>query len=282
MFETGEGVDWATGEALAFGTLLDEGYRGPAVGPGLRARHLLPAPCGADRPGQRAPVSARSTTSASGQAEFEVIDSPLSEAGVLGLRIRLQPGRAQGAGALGSAVRRFRQRRPGDHRPVHRLGRKQMAAHVGPGDAAAARLSKARGRSIPRPGWSAICSSAPRTTCRSCNCTTPANYFHVLRRQMHRNFRKPLIVMTPKSLLRHKLCVSRLSAMGPGSSFHRVLRRHRHPEAGRTTIKRVVLCSGKVYYDLIEERSQARHRPTSRSCASSSSIPSPRSRWRAS
>ncbi len=85
------------------------------------------------------------------------------------------------------------------------------------------------------------------------NCTTPANFFHALRRQVHRNFRKPLIAMTPKSLLRNKLCVSSLSAMGPGSSFHRVLF-----DDGKlkldADIRRVVLCSGKVYYDLYEER----------------------------
>ena len=92
------------------------------------------------------------------------------------------------------------------------------------------------------------------------NCTTPANYFHALRRQVHRNFRKPLIVMTPKSLLRHKLCVSRAGGHGAGHLLP--------PRAARTTgtlkpdaeIRRVVLCSGKVYYDLFEERAQARHR----------------------
>jgi 2-oxoglutarate dehydrogenase E1 component len=85
------------------------------------------------------------------------------------------------------------------------------------------------------------------------NCTTPANFFHALRRQVHRNFRKPLIAMTPKSLLRNKLAVSNLAAMGPGSSFHRVLfdDGKLKPDA---EIKRVVLCSGKVYYDLYEER----------------------------
>ena len=103
------------------------------------------------------------------------------------------------------------------------------------------------------------------------NCSTPANYFHILRRQIHRNFRKPLVLMTPKSLLRHKRCVSSLVEFGPGSSFHRVLwddadvkvREGREDIApGRTTIRlsddkkirRVVLCSGKVYYDLLEER----------------------------
>ncbi|MGE3936300.1 MAG: 2-oxoglutarate dehydrogenase E1 component, partial [Rhodospirillaceae bacterium] len=85
------------------------------------------------------------------------------------------------------------------------------------------------------------------------NCTTPANYFHVLRRQVRRNFRKPLVVMTPKSLLRHKLAVSALADMGPDTGFHRVI-----PEAGAIAadkdVRRVVLCSGKVYYDLLAER----------------------------
>jgi 2-oxoglutarate dehydrogenase E1 component len=95
-----------------------------------------------------------------------------------------------------------------------------------------------------------------------CNVSTPANYFHVLRRQIHRNFRKPLILMTPKSLLRHKRCVSRLDEMGQGTSFHRVL--HDDAQSNPASfnvklvsddkIKRVVLSSGKVYYDLLEER----------------------------
>ena len=85
------------------------------------------------------------------------------------------------------------------------------------------------------------------------NCTTPANYFHILRRQLLRKFRKPLILMTPKSLLRHKLCVSTLADMGKGTSFQRVI-----PETEKLTrddkIRRVVLTSGKVYYDVFEER----------------------------
>ena len=93
------------------------------------------------------------------------------------------------------------------------------------------------------------------------NCTTPANYFHILRRQMRRNFRKPLVLMTPKSLLRHKRCVSSLEEMGPGSSFHRVLWDDAEYKPGSTVvlaedkkIRRVIMCSGKVYYDLLEER----------------------------
>ena len=85
------------------------------------------------------------------------------------------------------------------------------------------------------------------------NCTTPSNYFHILRRQMRRNFRKPLILMTPKSLLRHKLAVSKLAEMGSGTSFHRVLWDDAEP-AQDADVKRVVLCSGKVYFDLFERR----------------------------
>ncbi len=92
------------------------------------------------------------------------------------------------------------------------------------------------------------------------NCTTPANYFHILRRQVLREFRKPLILMSPKSLLRHKKAVSSLADMAEGSSFHRVLRDDAQSGRGGVVLKpdaeirRVVLCSGKVYYDLLEER----------------------------
>jgi len=93
------------------------------------------------------------------------------------------------------------------------------------------------------------------------NLTTPANYFHALRRQLKRDFRKPLILMTPKSLLRHKRAISKLSEMGADTTFHRVLwdNAQLHPNGGiklvaNEKIRRVVLCSGKVYYDLFEER----------------------------
>jgi 2-oxoglutarate dehydrogenase E1 component len=85
--------------------------------------------------------------------------------------------------------------------------------------------------------------------------STPGSYFHALRRQMHRPFRKPLIVMTPKSLLRHKLCTSSLEDMGPGSSFHRVMY-ERPPSPADRDVTRVVLCSGKVYYDLLQRRQE--------------------------
>jgi len=93
------------------------------------------------------------------------------------------------------------------------------------------------------------------------NCTTPANYFHILRRQLHRDIRKPLILMTTKSLLRHKRAVSRLDEMGPDTTFHRLLWDDAQmlPDekiklVADDKIRRVVMCSGKVYYDLYEER----------------------------
>src|SRR6202043_3146203 len=93
------------------------------------------------------------------------------------------------------------------------------------------------------------------------NCTTPANYFHVLRRQLKREIRKPLIVMTPKSLLRHKRAVSMIEEIGPGTSFHRLLWDSAESHKGEKIklvkddkIRRVVLCAGKVYYDLYEDR----------------------------
>jgi 2-oxoglutarate dehydrogenase E1 component len=93
------------------------------------------------------------------------------------------------------------------------------------------------------------------------NCTTPANYFHILRRQLKREIRKPLILMTPKSLLRHKRAVSRLDEMAQGTTFHRVLWDDAQLLPDEKTrlvsddrIRRVVMCSGKVYYDLYEER----------------------------
>ena len=104
-----------------------------------------------------------------------------------------------------------------------------------------------------------------RTTCRSRTARRLANYFHILRRQIHRKFRKPLILMTPKSLLRHKRVVSTFAELGPGTSFHRVLWDDAQPRRDiklvpDDAIRRVVLCSGKVYYDLYEEREKAGHR----------------------
>ena len=164
--ETGNGIDWATAESLAFGSLLDRGHARPPLRPGQRARHLLAAPLRALRPGQRGALHpAQQPRPRPGPLRGHQLGAV--RGGGARLRIRLLARRAQCADPVGGPVRRLRQRRPGRHRPVHLLGREEVAAHVRPRDAAAARLSRARGRSIPRPGSSASCSSAPRTTCRS-------------------------------------------------------------------------------------------------------------------
>ena len=99
------------------------------------------------------------------------------------------------------------------------------------------------------------------------NCTTPSNYFHVLRRQMHREFRKPLIVMTPKSLLRHKRCLSDISEFTTKSTFHRVLDDDAYNKENKlislnkdSKIKKIVMCSGKIYYDLVEAREKFKNK----------------------
>ena len=98
------------------------------------------------------------------------------------------------------------------------------------------------------------------------NCTTPANYFHALRRQMHRDFRKPLIVMTPKSLLRNKKCVSNIEDFSKKNSFHRVLEDHAYIKGSQiiklksdNKIKKVIMCSGKIYFDLLDARDKAKN-----------------------
>jgi len=82
------------------------------------------------------------------------------------------------------------------------------------------------------------------------NCTTPANFFHVLRRQLKREFRKPLVVFTPKSLLRHPLCVSSLEDLSTGRFQELFDDEHVEP----SEVKKVVFCSGKLYYELLQER----------------------------
>ena len=139
MFETGEGFDWATAEALAFGTLLDEGLDVRLSGQDssrgtFSQRHA--ALVDQETEERYLPLN----HIREGQGEFEVIDTLLSEEAVLGFEYGYSTAEPQSARAVGSAVRRFRQWRAGGDRPVHRLGRNEMAAHVGPGDAAAAWL----------------------------------------------------------------------------------------------------------------------------------------------
>jgi 2-oxoglutarate dehydrogenase E1 component len=254
MFATGDGVDWATGEALAFGTLVLEGIpvrlSGQDSGRGtFSQRHAVLYD--QDTESRHIPL----TSVAPDQAIFEVHDSPLSEAAVLGFEYGytladphpLVLWEAQfGDFANGAQVIIDQFIASGEAKWLRMSGLVLLLPHGYEGQGpehSSARLERYLQLSA-QDNWQVV------------NCTTPANYFHVLRRQVLRDFRKPLIVMTPKSLLRHKLAVSPLSDFGPGSSFHRVL-----PEAEKLVagdkVRRVVLCSGKVYYDLLAER-QAR------------------------
>ena len=253
--KTGEGIDWATGEALAFGTLLLEGVpvrlSGQDSGRGtFSQRHAVLY----DQETESRHIPLTSIKGAT--ANFEVHDSPLSEAAVLGFEYgytlaephALVLWEAQfGDFANGAQVIIDQFIASGESKWLRMSGLVMLLPHGYEGQGpehSSARLERYLQMSA-EDNWQVV------------NCTTPANYFHALRRQVGRNFRKPLIVMTPKSLLRHKLAVSPLKDFGPGSSFHRVL-----PEgealAPGDKIRRVVLCSGKIYYDLLADRTARR------------------------
>jgi len=259
MFETGDGVDWATAEALAFGTLLMEGHpvrlSGQDCGRGtFSQRHsVLRDQENGDR---YEPLN----NLRFGQAPYEVIDSNLSEAGVLGFEYGYSLAEPQmlvlweaqfGDFANGAQVVIDQFVSSGEHKWLRMCGLVMLLPHGYEGQGpehSSARLER----------YLQLCAE---DNMQVCNCTTPANYFHVLRRQLLRDFRKPLILMTPKSLLRHKSCVSNLDQMIEGTTFHRVLWDGQDPFDDPTRslvaddkIKRIVLCSGKVYYDLYEER----------------------------
>ncbi|WP_374370216.1 2-oxoglutarate dehydrogenase E1 component [Dongia sp.] len=251
MFKTGAGIDWATGEALAFGTLLDEGF-------GVR---LSGQDCKRGTFSQRHAVFTDQETEEEyvplnhireGQAFFEVINSPLSEAGVLGFDYgyslaepkSLVLWEAQfGDFANGAQVIIDQFISSGESKWLRMSGLVMLLPHGYEGQGpehSSARLER----------YLQLCAE---DNMQVANLTTPANYYHALRRQLHRNFRKPLILMTPKSLLRHKLAVSKLSEFGPDTTFHRLLWDDNAKLVDKK-IKRVVLCSGKVYFDLFEER----------------------------
>jgi len=249
--ESGTNIDWATAEALAFGTLLVEGtpvrLSGQDSGRGtFSQRHAVL--CDQQNEERYVPLN----HIREGQAPFEVIDSPLSEAGVLGFDYGFslaEPNalvcwEAQfGDFANGAQVIIDQFISSAEVKWLRMSGLVMLLPHGYEGQGpehSSARLERFLQLSA-EDNW------------QVCNLTTPANYFHALRRQVRRPFRKPLVLMTPKSLLRHKLAVSALADMGPGTTFHRVL-----PETAELVadakIRRVVLCTGKVYYDLFEER----------------------------
>ena len=257
---TGKGIDWATAEMLAFGSLLSEGFPVRLSGQdscrgtfSQRHSHII------DQSTEARYTPLRQLRH--GQADYEVIDSALSEEAVLGYEYgyalaapnTLTLWEAQfGDFANGAQVVFDQFLSSGERKWLRMCGLVCLLPHGYEGQGpehSSARLER----------FLQMCA---QDNMQVANCTTPANYFHILRRQIHRNFRKPLILMTPKSLLRHKRCVSGLEDLADGSSFHRVLwddaelagREGEVKLAEDKDIRRVIMCSGKVYYDLFEER----------------------------
>lgn len=258
MFDTGEGFDWATAEALAFGSLMTEGYPVRLAGQDATRGTFSQRHSGLiDQETEERYYPLNHIRE--GQAQYEVIDSMLSEYAVLGFEYgyslaepnALVMWEAQfGDFANGAQIMFDQFISSGERKWLRMSGLVMLLPHGFEGQGpehSSARLER----------FLQLCAEDNWIVA---NCTTPANYFHILRRQIHRDYRKPLVLMTPKSLLRHKMAVSKAEEMSTGSSFHRVLWDDAQYGNSDTQlvaddkIKRVVMCSGKVYYDLLEER----------------------------
>jgi 2-oxoglutarate dehydrogenase E1 component len=257
--ETGEGIDWSTGEALAFCSLLLDGNPIRLSGQDsergtFSQRHSVLI----DQENENRYLPFNHVGEQ--QARYEVINSMLSEEAVLGFEYgytlsepnALTLWEAQfGDFANGAQVVFDQFVSSGERKWLRMSGLVCLLPHGYEGQGpehSSARLER----------FLQMCAE---DNMQVANCTTPANYFHILRRQLKRDIRKPLILMTPKSLLRHKRAVSRLDELGPETSFHRLLWDDAQMLPDETIklvaddeIRRVVLCSGKVYYDLYEER----------------------------
>ncbi|MCD6074958.1 MAG: 2-oxoglutarate dehydrogenase component, partial [Rhodospirillales bacterium] len=252
MIESGEGIDWATAEQLAYGTLLMEGTQvrlsGQDSGRGTFShRHSVIVDQESEQ--RYYPLS---NIAPDKQAAFEVMDSPLSEFAVLGFEYgysladpnTLTIWEAQFGDFANTAQAMIDQFiTSGESKWLRMSGLVMLLPHGMEGQGpehSSARLER-------------YLQACAQDNIQVVNCTTPANFFHVLRRQVRRNFRKPLVVMSPKSILRHKLVVSKFADLSTGSRFRRVLGEV-DKLAAADKVKRVVLCSGKVYYDLLEHR----------------------------
>ncbi|MDC0938770.1 2-oxoglutarate dehydrogenase E1 component [Candidatus Pelagibacter sp.] len=258
--KNGFNIDWSTAEALAFGSLLEEGYPVRLVGQDsgrgtFSQRHSV---LRNQKDNSRyVPLNNISDN----QKQFEVVDSFLSELAVLGFEYGyslVEPNtltlwEAQfGDFANGAQVVIDQFIASGERKWRRASGLVMLLPHGYEGQGpehSSARLER----------FLQLCSN---DNMQVMNCTTPANYFHALRRQMHRDFRKPLIMMTPKSLLRNKYCVSNLEDFSKSNSFHRILWDHAIDPKSKgfinlkesSKIKKVIMCSGKVYFDLLEAR----------------------------
>ena len=259
MIEQGTAIDWSLAEALAFGTLLRERFAVRLSGQDsergtFSQRHSVLNDQKTEE--KFTPLNHIAAT----QAHFEVINSMLSEVAVLGFEYgytlaepnALTLWEAQfGDFANGAQVVIDQFIASGESKWLRMSGLVLLLPHGYEGQGpehSSARLER----------YLQLCA---QDNWQVANCTTPANYFHILRRQLHRKFRKPLVLMTPKSLLRHKRVVSPLEMFGPQSTFHRVLWDDAQFLDGEKIqlvaddkMKRVVLCSGKVYYDLYDAR----------------------------
>jgi len=264
MFLTEKGFDWATAEQLAFATLLEEGYpvrlSGQDSGRGtFSQRHSVL------RDQNDSTYYTPLNNISKKQKRYEVIDSLLSELAVLGFEYgyslseptTLVVWEAQfGDFANGAQVVIDQFIAPGERKWTRASGLVMLLPHGYEGQGpehSSARLER----------FLQLCA---QENIQVVNCTTPANYFHALRRQIHRGFRKPLVIMTPKSLLRSKRCVSNIEDFSNKNTFHRVLNDHADFEKygliklkQDNKIKKVVMCSGKIYFDLIESREKLKN-----------------------
>ncbi|MDT7951804.1 MAG: 2-oxoglutarate dehydrogenase E1 component [Acetobacteraceae bacterium] len=254
MFESGQGIDWATGEALGFGGVLTDGLRVRLSGEDCQRgtfsqRHAVLI----DQANQHEYVPLNNIRPT--QAKIEIYNSLLSEAGVLGFEYgytladprTLVLWEAQfGDFANGAQVIIDQFLASGETKWLRMSGLVLLLPHGYEGQGpehSSARLER----------YLQLCAERNMVVA---NITTPANYFHALRRQLKRNYRKPLVIMTPKSLLRHKLAVSPLADMETGTAFKPVIEEI-DPIAPADRVRRVVMCSGKVYYDLLQARRDA-------------------------
>ena len=252
MMSSGEGLDWATAEALSFGSLVNEGspvrLSGQDSGRGtFSQRHSVLY----DQVDERRYVPLNGISS--NQASFQVHDSPLSEAAVMGFDYGFSLAEPKALvcwegqfGDFANTAQVFFDQfiSSAESKWLRMSGFTLLLPHGYEGQGpehSSARLER----------FLLMCAE---DNMQVANCSTPANYFHILRRQIRRNFRKPLILMTPKSLLRNKLCVSKLAEMDVGTSFMRVIPETTTGLQDDKKIRRVLLCSGKVYYDLLAAR----------------------------
>jgi 2-oxoglutarate dehydrogenase E1 component len=260
MMEDGAGIDWAMAEQLAFGTLLLEGFPVRLSGQDVQRgtfsqRHAVLIDQDTEK--RYTPVNHLVKDQ---QVKLEAINSMLSEEAVLGFEYgyslaepnALTIWEAQfGDFANGAQVVFDQFISSGERKWLRMSGLTVLLPHGYEGQGpehSSARLER----------YLQLCAE---DNMQVANCTTPANYFHILRRQLKRDIRKPLVIMTPKSLLRHKRATSALAMMDEGSTFHRLLWDDAEMLPGEAIklkpdaeIRRVILCTGKVYYDLYEER----------------------------